>query len=50
MSTRRVLTLCLIVPGLLLTGCASKVSGRFDMQQRFAAGLEVQKAEPKKDD
>lgn len=43
MNAGRILTVCLIgVSGL--TGCTGKVSGRFDMQQRFAAGVEVHEA------
>jgi hypothetical protein len=41
MCIQRILTLFLMFPFLLLTACAGKVSGRFDMQQRFASGVEV---------
>ncbi len=41
MSIHRILTLFLLFPFLLLTACAGKVSGQFDMQQRFASGVEL---------
>ncbi len=43
MSTTRVLSLSLIIPGLLLAGCAGKVSGRFDMEQSFRTGVEIKR-------
>lgn len=41
MNAKRVLSLGLIVAALWLTGCAGKVSGRFDMQQNFRTGVVV---------
>jgi hypothetical protein len=41
MKTHRILRLFLLLPGLLAVGCAGKVSGRFDMNQRFATGVVI---------
>jgi len=46
MRILQVICLCLSLPGILLTGCASKVSGRFDLQQRFATGVEIVQTTP----
>lgn len=39
MKILRLPRLCLLLPILLAVGCAGKVSGRFDMNQRFATGV-----------
>jgi len=41
MSTTRLLSFCLIVPAILLAGCVGKVSGRFDLEQKFRSGVPI---------